>query len=55
LATTGLRGVITHLAASLFQHFHHIEGGIRKKLVNKAGYKKLDSHEMIWKCDDLEI
>ncbi len=44
LAAAGLLCIVRYGAARFLQHFHHIEGCLRVKLINKTRYKKLYVH-----------
>ena len=39
LAATGLIRIVGHGDAGLFQHLHHIEGGLRIELIHETRYE----------------
>ena len=44
LTTAGLFNIIGNCTTSFFQYFDHVESCFREKLIDKAGYKKLNVH-----------
>jgi hypothetical protein len=45
LSAAGLFGIVVYSHVKFLQNLHHVFGGVRKNLVNKAGDKYVNNHE----------